>query len=142
MSDISLETTTSADGTTIGYLRRGRGPALVITHGSVATSEQWIPATEHLAEHFTCYVHDRRARGRSGDTTSYQLSTEVADIAAMMALAGCRTPPRRPPTGRRGSVSWLHDARSWYSAGKLALWSPSTGERRPDLAVGGGAVTH
>jgi pimeloyl-ACP methyl ester carboxylesterase len=88
MSDISLESTTSADGTTIGYLRRGTGPALVITHGSVATSEQWIPATEYLAQHFTCFVHDRRARGRSGDAAAYDLSTEVADIAAMMAVAG------------------------------------------------------
>ena len=88
MSDITLESTTSADGTTIGYLRRGTGPALVITHGSVSTSEQWLPATEHLAQHFTCYVHDRRGRGRSGDATAYDLSTEVADIAALMAVAG------------------------------------------------------
>ena len=88
MSDITLESTTSADGTTIGYLRRGTGPALVITHGSVSASEQWLPATEHLAQHFTCYVHDRRGRGRSGDATAYDLSTEVADIAALMAVAG------------------------------------------------------
>jgi pimeloyl-ACP methyl ester carboxylesterase len=87
MPDPALETTTSADGTTIGYLRLGAGPALVITHGSVATSEQWIPAG-HLAEHFTCYVHDRRGRGRSGDTTTYSMATEVADIAAMMSVAG------------------------------------------------------
>lgn len=88
MTDLHLETTTSADGTTVGYFRRGTGPALVITHGSVSTSEQWIPATEHLAEHFTCYVHDRRGRGRTGDTEAYDLSTEVADVAAMMAVAG------------------------------------------------------
>jgi pimeloyl-ACP methyl ester carboxylesterase len=88
MSEITLESTTSADGTTIGYLRRGAGPALVITHGSVSASEQWLPATEHLAQHFTCYVHDRRGRGRSGDATAYDLSTEVADIAALMAVAG------------------------------------------------------
>jgi len=88
MSDVTLESTTSADGTPIGYLRRGSGPGLVITHGSVATSEQWIPATDHLAEHFTCFVHDRRGRGRSGDAAAYDLATEVADIAAMLAVAG------------------------------------------------------
>jgi hypothetical protein len=88
MSDIQFESTTSADGTEIGYFRRGAGPALVITHGSVSTCEQWIPATEHLAEHFTCFVHDRRARGRSGDAAAYELATEVADIAALMAVAG------------------------------------------------------
>jgi hypothetical protein len=100
MSDITLESTTSADGTTIGYLRRGTGPALVITHGSVSTSEQWLPATEHLAQHFTCYVHDRRGRGRSGDATAYDLSTEVADIAALMAVAGPAHTCSAIPTAR------------------------------------------
>jgi pimeloyl-ACP methyl ester carboxylesterase len=88
MSDITLESTTSADGTTIGYFRQCTGPGLVITHGSVSTSEQWLPATEHLAHHFTCFVHDRRGRGRSGDAAAYNLSSEVADIAAVMAVAG------------------------------------------------------
>ena len=88
LHEISFESTTSADGTTIGYARRGSGPALVITHGSMGTSADWVPATEHLAEHFTCLVHDRRGRGRSGDGTAYDLSTEVADIAAMLAVAG------------------------------------------------------
>lgn len=86
--DISLETTTSADGTPIGYFRRGVGPALVITHGSVAVSDNWIPATEHLARDFTCLVMDRRGRGRSGDAIRYDLSTEAEDIAAVMAIAG------------------------------------------------------
>ena len=85
---ISFETTTSADGTEVGYLRRGTGPALVITHGSLESSANWVPATEHLAEHFTCLVHDRRGRGRSGDDGAYDLSTEVADIAALIAVAG------------------------------------------------------
>lgn len=83
-----LQTTTSADGTTLGYLRQGTGPALVVTHGSVATSEQWLPALAHLSESFTCLVHDRRGRGRSGDGPTYDLDTEVADIAAMIELAG------------------------------------------------------
>ncbi|MGY1840219.1 MULTISPECIES: alpha/beta fold hydrolase [unclassified Modestobacter] len=86
--DVSIEATTSADGTTIGYFRRGAGPALVITHGSMGTSADWLPATEHLAGHFTCLVHDRRGRGRSSDGPGYDLSTEVADVAAMMAVAG------------------------------------------------------
>jgi hypothetical protein len=37
MDDIAFDSTTSADGTTLGYFRRGSGPALVITHGSVST---------------------------------------------------------------------------------------------------------
>ncbi|WP_022880183.1 alpha/beta fold hydrolase [Microbacterium sp. B19] len=88
MSDIEHAHTTSADGTPIAYFRRGSGPALVVTHGSIATKEQWLPASEALAEHVTLYVHDRRGRGGSGDAAEYSLDTEVADIAAMMAVAG------------------------------------------------------
>lgn len=90
-TDPTFETTTSADGTTLEYFRRGSGPALVITHGSIATKEQWLPATEHLAGQFTCFVHDRRGRGGSGDLADprpYDLAAEVADIAAMVAVAG------------------------------------------------------
>lgn len=85
---VEYGTTTSADGTTLGYYRRGSGPALVITHGSIATGDQWLFATEHLARDFTCYVYDRRGRGRSGDHELYDLSSEVDDIAAMMGVAG------------------------------------------------------
>jgi pimeloyl-ACP methyl ester carboxylesterase len=81
-------TTTSADGTELGYYQRGSGPALVITHGSVSDANQWFPATDFLAEHFTCYVFDRRGRGRSGDNPAYGLSAELDDIAAMIAVAG------------------------------------------------------
>lgn len=88
MSDLEFATTTSADGVSLGYFRRGAGPALVVTHGSIATKEQWIPASEPLAEHFTVYVHDRRGRGQSGDAADYSIQDEVADIAAMMAVAG------------------------------------------------------
>jgi pimeloyl-ACP methyl ester carboxylesterase len=81
-------TTTSADGTELGYLRAGSGTALVITHGSIATRDQWLPTVEHLAEHFTVYVYDRRGRGASGDRPYYTLDDEIADIDAMMAVAG------------------------------------------------------
>lgn len=88
MSDLEFATTTSADGVSLGYFRRGTGPALVITHGSIATKEQWIPASEPLAEYFTVYAYDRRGRGQSGDAADYSIDDEVADIAAMMAVAG------------------------------------------------------
>ena len=87
-TELSFETTVSADGTKIGYVRRGSGPGLVIAHGSLQRSDHWIPVIEHLADHFTCFAHDRRGRGRSGDAEDYDLDTEVADIAAMMEVAG------------------------------------------------------
>ncbi|MDQ1113570.1 pimeloyl-ACP methyl ester carboxylesterase [Microbacterium testaceum] len=88
MSELEHHSTTSSDGTPISYFRRGRGPALVVTHGSIATKEQWIPVSEALAEHVTLYVYDRRGRGGTGDAGDYSLAHEVADIAAMREVAG------------------------------------------------------
>jgi pimeloyl-ACP methyl ester carboxylesterase len=121
MSDITHESTTSADGTTVGYFRCGTGPALVITHGSVSTSEQWLPATEHLAPHFTCFVHDRRGRGRSGDAAAYELSTEVEDIAAMMTIAG---PDAHLLGHSYGALCALAYAQTHAFRGTLLLFEP------------------
>ncbi|MFZ8757521.1 alpha/beta fold hydrolase [Microbacterium sp. HMH0099] len=88
MSDIEHALTASADGTPIAYFRRGTGPAVVVTHGSIATKEQWLPASEALAEHVTLYVYDRRGRGGTGDADGYSLDDELADIAAMREVAG------------------------------------------------------
>ncbi|MFC8797756.1 alpha/beta fold hydrolase [Promicromonospora sp. NPDC057138] len=84
----TYHTTTSADGTEITYYVQGSGPALVITHGSIATSDQWLPATADLARDFTCYVFDRRGRARSGDHAGYDIQKEVEDIRAVVEAAG------------------------------------------------------
>ncbi|WP_166975202.1 alpha/beta fold hydrolase [Brevibacterium atlanticum] len=81
-------TTQSADGTEIGYYVQGQGPALVITHGSVGTAEDWRGTTAALENDFTCYVYDRRGRAHSGDGNSYSMESEIADIAALMNIAG------------------------------------------------------
>ncbi|AIJ23723.1 alpha/beta fold hydrolase [Amycolatopsis methanolica] len=129
--------TTSADGTALGYFRRGSGPALVITHGSISTSDQWIPATEHLAGHFTCYVHDRRGRGRSGDTAAYDLAAEVADIAAMMAIAG----PGAHLLGHSyGALCTLAYAETHGVDGTLLLFEPPLAVDGP--VAGAGLATY
>lgn len=78
----------SADGTAIGYVRVGAGPALVVAHGSLTTGEQWLPVASGLADRFTCYLFDRRGRGRSGDSADYSLSKECDDIEAVLDTAG------------------------------------------------------
>lgn len=132
-AEIEYGTTTSADGTTLGYYRRGSGPALVITHGSIATGDQWLPATEHLAEHFTCYVHDRRGRGRSGDHATYDLSTEVDDIAAIMDVAG----PGAHLLGHSyGALCTLAYAERLGLDGSLILFEPPLAVHGPVAGAG------
>ncbi len=134
MSGIEYDETTSSDGTPIAFFRRGSGPALVVTHGSIATKEQWIPASEHLAEHVTLYVYDRRGRGGTGDAAEYSLAHEVADIAAMMEVAG----PGAHLLGHSfGALATLAYAREHGLSGgtllayepPLAVQGPVAGER-------------
>ncbi|MEU1641010.1 alpha/beta hydrolase, partial [Nonomuraea sp. NPDC005701] len=56
----------SADGTTIGYRRSGRGPGLILVHGGMQASQHFTKLAAALSTEFTVYVPDRRGRGLSG----------------------------------------------------------------------------
>ena len=56
----------SADGTTIGYRQLGRGPGIVVVHGSMSSGYNFLQLAEALADAFTVYLPDRRGRGLSG----------------------------------------------------------------------------
>jgi pimeloyl-ACP methyl ester carboxylesterase len=85
---IEIRHTTSSDGTTIGWRQLGTGPAIVVTHGAISTGEPWLPVAHALADEYTMLLVDRRGRGLSGDAEDYDLSTEVADLEAVLAAAG------------------------------------------------------
>ncbi|HEY3982353.1 MAG TPA: alpha/beta fold hydrolase [Streptosporangiaceae bacterium] len=80
---------TSADGTEIGYLRVGTGPAVVLLHGGNESARSHTQLALALAGAFTVYLPDRRGRGRSGPhRPGHGLRTEVEDLSAVMARAG------------------------------------------------------
>jgi pimeloyl-ACP methyl ester carboxylesterase len=79
----------SADGTTIGYYRMGHGPALILLHGAGQSSGNLSRLAAALAGAFTCYVPDRRGRGRSGPYGNYcGLRTEIEDLSAVLEASG------------------------------------------------------
>ena len=79
----------SRDGTSIGYLTIGRGPAVVILHGSMESAHSHTLLAEQLADDFTVYLPDRRGRGMSGPhRPDHSIRTEVEDLAAVIAAAG------------------------------------------------------
>jgi len=78
----------SADGTSIGFIKLGTGPSIVIVHGSLATGNEWIPFASVLSDRYTCYLMDRRGHGRSGDSASYSIDKECEDIDAVLNEAG------------------------------------------------------
>jgi pimeloyl-ACP methyl ester carboxylesterase len=78
----------SKDGTPIGYLRTGNGPALVIVHGSLYTGDSWLQVASLLSDRFTCFLIDRRGRGRSGDAPAYAIEREYEDVEGALGIAG------------------------------------------------------
>ena len=86
--DMALGSFNSKDGTQIGFFRLGSGPALVIVHGSLSNGESWREVASLLAGSFTCYVIDRRGRGRSGDAPHYAIEREYEDIQGALTMSG------------------------------------------------------
>jgi pimeloyl-ACP methyl ester carboxylesterase len=79
----------SRDGTRIGYWKTGRGPAVVLVHGSMESSRSHRLLAQALADEFTVYLLDRRGRGLSGPhRPDHCARTEVEDIEAVLTLAG------------------------------------------------------
>ncbi|HEX5015136.1 MAG TPA: alpha/beta hydrolase [Candidatus Limnocylindrales bacterium] len=88
MTATTLQTVTSADGTTIAYDKLGAGPSVVLVCGGSVDRMSNAGLAQVLASDFTVYNFDRRGRGDSGDTLPYAVEREIEDIAAVIDAAG------------------------------------------------------
>ena len=120
------EVACSVDGTSIGFLRLGSGPALLFVHGSLSSGESWLPVATEMGGRFTCYVMDRRGRGRSGDAADYSLQRECEDIKAVLQVAG----PGAHLLGHSYGAVCVLEAALRTRIGRMALYEPA-------LPVGG-----
>jgi pimeloyl-ACP methyl ester carboxylesterase len=79
----------SKDGTIVGYWRIGRGPGVILLHGTAESAMSHIELARALADSFTAYLPDRRGRGLSGPHGSaYAISKEVDDLSALVVATG------------------------------------------------------
>ncbi len=83
-----METVRSKDGTAIAYRKSGTGSPLVLIHGSTADHSRWNSILPQLENRFTVYAVDRRGRGKSGDSDTYDLEREFEDVVAVVEAAG------------------------------------------------------
>ena len=113
----------SQDGTVIGYLRIGAGPPLVMVHGSLAVAEAWSAVANLLSDSFTCYLMDRRARGRSGDALDYSIEREYQDVGAVLRAAG----PKPHLIGHSYGAVCALGAALETPVDKLILYEPPAG---------------
>jgi pimeloyl-ACP methyl ester carboxylesterase len=82
--EYSMEKVISKDGTEIGFIKRGKGPPLLLVHGTTADHSRWNPIIPYFENRFTVFAIDRRGRGMSGDSPDYSLYKEAEDIAAVV----------------------------------------------------------
>jgi pimeloyl-ACP methyl ester carboxylesterase len=82
--EMSVHKVISSDGTPIAYHKSGRGPTLVMVHGTTADHKSWQVVSPLLEAHFTVCAVDRRGRGASGDGSVYTFEREVEDIVAVI----------------------------------------------------------
>jgi len=76
---------TSTDGTLIGYRQFGHGPGVVLVHGGMQASQNFMKLADSLSDTFTVYVPDRRGRGLSGPFgDNYSIKKECEDLAALL----------------------------------------------------------
>jgi pimeloyl-ACP methyl ester carboxylesterase len=113
---------TSKDGTRIGYLRVGRGPAVVLLHGSNESARSHTQLALALADVFTVYLPDRRGRGLSGPhRPDHSIRTEVEDLQAVLASSGAQKVFGASVSG----LIVLEAARSQPDIRQVAVYEPA-----------------
>jgi pimeloyl-ACP methyl ester carboxylesterase len=117
---IEEQTVRSPDGTRIGFLTIGTGPALVIVHGALGTGDTWLPVATAMARYCQCYVMDRRGRGRSDDSVNYSLGVEIEDIEAVLKAAG----PGSHLLGHSSGAIYALETVRRFPIGRLVLYEP------------------
>ncbi len=118
---------TSADGTQIGLLTAGDGPALLLVHGGMGCIESWQPLWGPLTSQWRVTAMDRRGRGTSGDTEPYDLSREFTDVAAVADSLG----PVDVFGHSFGATCALGAAASGAPVRRLALYEPPGPQTAP-----------
>lgn len=122
----------SADGTVIAYEQRGSGPAVVLVGGAFMTRGDSAELAGRLAERFTVITYDRRGRGDSGDTPTYDVQREVEDLDALIGQAGGKAMVFGMSSG---AVLALEATARGSAVTRLALYEPPfiTDASRPPL---------
>jgi pimeloyl-ACP methyl ester carboxylesterase len=121
-AEMTIGWVVSTDGTRIGYLRLGRGPAVVLLHGSNQSARSHTQLALALADTFTVYLPDRRGRGLSGPhRPDHGIRTEVEDLQAVLAGSGAQ----KVFGPSIGALIALEAARTQPAIGKLAAYEPA-----------------
>jgi pimeloyl-ACP methyl ester carboxylesterase len=111
----------SRDGTRIGYLSVGGGPAVIVVPGVLSMAADYGAFALALSRHFTVHTIERRGRGESGPQgDDYSIDKECEDVRALQAETGAAL-----LVGHSyGGLVALEVARNSKAFRKLAVYEP------------------
>jgi len=121
LAEAILGSVSSRDGTTIGYRQFGRGPGLVLLHGSMSSGAHHVELARLLSDTFTVFVPDRRGRGLSGSyRAGDELQQELEDVVALLDATGATNLWGLSS----GACIALHAARTMPAIRKVGIFEP------------------
>src|SRR5215218_2057822 len=74
-------------GRTLGYRRTGNGPPMVLLHGGLSESREWLPVMERASGFADLLALDAPGCGASGDPTDGSSLSDLADTVAAVVEA-------------------------------------------------------
>lgn len=125
------------DGGSIAVWVEGKGPPLVLVHGSVSDHTVFAPLVGELRDEFIIFAMDRRGFGASQDgPNNYSPEREYGDVAAVVEAVAARTGESVILFGTSfGASCALQVARDLPPLRALVLYEPNLGLRYPPGSV-------
>ena len=129
-------TARSPDGVELAVWAEGRGPAIVLVHGSIQDHTISAALVAELRADFTTYAMDRRGFGASGDGATYSLEREFADVATVVDQVTALTGRPAALWGHSfGASCAMGAAELTQNLSHLVLYEPSLGFGYPESWV-------
>ena len=124
------------DGAPIAVWVKGRGPALVMVHGSIADHTTFDSFVAVLGQHLTTYAMDRRGFGATPDFDGYTIDVDFADVAAVVDAVATRTGGPIILWGHSyGANCAMGGAARTTNVSHLVLYEPSLGLAYPPGSI-------
>ncbi len=114
----------SADGTALAVVVEGSGPPLMMVTGTGDDQSRWGRVAPLLSGQFTLYRVERRGRGESGDSPTYSMAVEIADMLALVDAIHAEAGPVRLLGHSHGAVISLEAAARTDKLAALQLYEP------------------
>lgn len=126
----------SSDGGKITVWIDGKGPSLVLVHGSMCDHTTFNSLVAELREDFRCFAMDRRGFGASPESAEYSADREFDDVAAVVEAVASLEDSSVSLFGHSwGASCAMGGAARTRNVGRLILYEPSLGLSYPPGSI-------